>query len=472
MLKKRLLVASLGSLILALVASGVAFAAGPSEADLTWPLAASIAAFLLPVGLILVASGGSPEERAVSTALMGLAAIGLAMAGYFACGFAFQFGGIGLFSELPGLEGLTWEWSPMDVAWGLGWGALGLHGFLLSGAASTPAAYALFLSQLPLVATAALIPTLTLRKAARPSVLILAALLVSAVIYPVLGNWVWGGGWLANLGFNLGLGHGFVDFAGAGMVNLLGGIVALAGVLVFGERLRKGDEPARMPPIHLPLLALLGSLLLIIGWVGLALANPLHGSADLSPALVAVNLVLAAGGGMLASMLYSWFATGGADVLMSARGLIAGLAAVSAACPFVPPWAALIVGAIAGLLLPLCVYLIEHILRLDDPTAAVATHGLSGLWGLLALALFADGRYGAGWNGVGAGMYLGIEGQGVSGYFTAPNFVPDLPGQLQAQLVGLAAILIFSFALAWSVFKLIDLLRAWTKPGENLSTDA
>jgi len=473
MTKKRLLFGSLGSLILSLATCGVALAAGYSQGGLVWPLAASSAAFLVPMGRILIASGGSSKERAVPTALMGLAAIGLAVVGYFACGFAFQFGGIGLFSKFPGLEGLTWEWSPMDVTWGMGWGALGLHGFFLSGAASTPAAYALFLSQLPLVATAVLIPVLTLRKAVRPLILASAALLVSAVIYPVLGNWIWGGGWLANLGSNLGLGHGFVDFAGAGMVNLLGGMVALAGILVFGKRLKRGSEPARMPPVHLPLLAILGSLLVVVGWVGLALANPLYSSADLSPILVGVNLILASGGGMLASMLYSWFATGGADVLMSARGLVAGLVAASASCPFVPPWAALAAGVVAGLFLPLGVYLVEQILRLDDPAAAVATHAFSGLWGLISLALFADGRHGVGWNGVGVEEYLGIEGQGVSGYLTAPNFVPDWPGQLQAQLVGLAAIIIFSFALAWLFFKLLDLFaRAWGKPSENLSTDA
>ncbi|MEA3459677.1 MAG: hypothetical protein U9R11_03220, partial [Chloroflexota bacterium] len=227
MSKIRLPLALLGGLALALASYGVAFASSPSEASFAWPLAASIAGFLAPVGLILIASGGSPEERAVPTAMAGLAAIGLAVVCYLACGFAFQFGGIGLFSKLPGLEGLTWEWSPMDVAWGLGWGALGLHGFFLSGDASTPAAYALFLSQLPLVATAILTPALTLRKAARSFVLVLGAIFTSAMLYPMLGNWVWGGGWLANLGSNLDMGHGFVDCAGAGMVNLLGGTVAL-----------------------------------------------------------------------------------------------------------------------------------------------------------------------------------------------------------------------------------------------------
>ena len=224
-------------------------------------------------------------------------------------------------------------------------------------------------------------------------------------------------------------------------------------------------EPARMPPVHLPLLAILGSLLLLVGWLGLVFSNPLYISSEgLPTSLIAVNVVLAAGGSALVAMLYTWFATGGADVLMTARGMAAGLVAISAACPFVPPWAALIIGAVAGLLLPLGIYFVEYLLRLDDPAAAIATHGLSGLWGLLALAIFADGRYGAGWNGIGAEEYLGIAGQGVSGYLVASGFQLDLPNQLFAQLVGIATITIVAFALAWAFFKALDLIiKAWTK---------
>ena len=472
------------------LATGSSFAAHPStshrgelvepsaqaaEADLVWPLLAGCLAFLIPAGFTLLASGGMPEEKAVPTAMMGLAATWLALAGYLACGFALQFGGIGLVSDLPDLKGLIWEWSPLDVTWGTGWGTLGLRGFFLQKGADTPMAYALFFSQLPLVITASLIPLLTLRRRARSLVLVLGALLIAALVYPFVGNWVWGGGWLANLGSNLDMGHGFIDFAGSGMVHLLGGVTALGGIVALGfrssalaPRLRGSDgesEPARMPPVHLPLLAILGSLLLLVGWLGLVFSNPLYMSNEgLPTSLIAVNVVLAAGGSALVAMLYTWFATGGADVLMTARGMAAGLVAISAACPFVPPWAALIIGAVAGLLLPLGIYFVEYLLRLDDPAAAIATHGLSGLWGLLALAIFADGRYGAGWNGIGAEEYLGIAGQGVSGYLVASGFQLDLPNQLYAQLVGIATITIVAFALAWVFFKVLDLIiKAWTK---------
>ncbi len=456
------------NVVIALLGS-LSLAADSAEADLVLPLLAGGLAFLIPAGFTLLASGGMPEDKAVPSAMMGLAATALALAGYLACGFALQFGGIGLVSDLPGLGGLIWEWSPLDATWGTGWGALGLRGFFLQKGADTPLAYALFFSQLPLVITACLIPLLTLRKRAKSSALVAAALLIAALVYPVLGNWIWGGGWLANLGSNLELGHGLVDFAGSGMVHLLGGAAALGGILAFGLRSEETEKPAKMPPVHLPLLAILGCLLLLVGWLGLAFSNPLHMSNEGLPrALIAVNVVLAAGGSLLAATLYAWFTTGGADVLMAARGLAAGLIAISAACPFVPPWAALIIGAVAGLLLPLGIYLVEHLLRLDDPAAAIATHGLSGLWGLLALALFADGRYGAGWNGIGAETYLGIAGQGVSGGIVASGLQSDFPNQLFAQLAGIAAIAIVAFVLAWPFFKALDMvIKGRTKSSDT-----
>jgi Amt family ammonium transporter len=495
MLRSSLQRGLMGSAILVMATGGVALASPggsptASEEIAFWLILAGCLAFLVPIGLTLMASGAASEDRAANVALTSLAAIGLGVLGYFACGFAFQFGGIGLFSELPGVEDLIWEWSFLDVSWGPGWGMLGLKGFFLGGEAANPAAYALFFSQLALVTTAVLIPALSLRGRVKAIVIVLGALLLSAAIYPILGNWIWGGGWLAHLGSNLELGHGFIDFAGAGLVNLVGGTAALAGILVF--KLRRGEkrpspeavsplsaralsvppserEVAEMPPVHLPLLAILGSLLLVVGWLGWALASPLNALTDISPAVVAVNLLLAAAGGTLVATLYSWFTTGRADVLMATRGLAIGLVSISAAVPFVPPWAALLTGAVAGLLLPLTIYLLDYLLRLDDPTAAVSVHGLGGLLGLLALGFFADGRYGAGWNGIGATEYLGVLGQGVSGYFTARGFQPDWPSQLYAQLVGLGAIFVLTFVLTWLLLRVLrGLIQAWEGTGLEL----
>ena len=134
---------------------------------------------------------------------------------------------------------------------------------------------------------------------------------------------------------------------------------------------------------------------------------------------------------------------------MVARGAAGGLVALSAGAPFLPPWAALVVGGVAGLLVPLGVYLVDRVLRLADATAAVATAALPGLWGLLEVAFFADGRWGQGWNGVGAEVYRTVIGQGVSGFFVAPGFLGDGPGQMVAQVVAVVAIGLLGFAGGW-----------------------
>jgi len=418
-------------------------------------------AFLVPAGISMVAAASSTEKEAKERALMGLLAIALAVVAYALVGFGLQFGGLGVVSDLPGAESLRREWSPLDVAWGPGWGVIGLGGFGILRGNFRGELVSLFLFQAALVATATAIPLLSLARRLKFPLLLLISFLTGGILYPLFGNWVWGGGWLSQLGKNTDLGHGFIDFTGSGTVHLLGGGIALAGILVFGTQLRRRRRPVAPPPVHLPLLALLGTFLLLIGWLGVALGNPLLDE-TLPFAQVALNLMLSASGGLLVAALYSWFTTGAPDALISLRGGVAGLVAASASVPFVPPWASLLIGAIAGLLLPLTVYLVEIKLRLDDPTAVVGMHAIPGVWGLLALGLFADGTSGVGWNGVGIGDYLGVPGQGVSGYLVGSGFQPD-PTQLYAQLVGLGAIILL-FGLVWLAFRGLDrLLTLWPR---------
>ena len=445
-------------LILILGPTRVVLADGPSSAIQNHSplLLTSLISFLLPVGLVLLAVGAADEERAVDVAVAGLLSLGLAILGYFVCGFALQFGGVGLVSDMEGLALLTAEWSPLDIAWGPGWGMMGLRGFALNGDANTMGAYLLFFSQLPLVTAAVLIPMLSLVGRVRRSVLLVVGLLVSSVVYPIIGNWIWGGGGLSSLGRTLGLGHGTVDFLGSGTVHLLGGLTALAGVIAFRLRLPKPSpgEVASMPPVHFPLFMILGAFLATLGWMAAAAANPLV-PADIPIVVVMVNLLLAAVGGTLTALFYAWFTTTRPDALMGARGAVAGLVAVSASCAFISPWSALVIGGVAGILLPLTLYLTDHVLRLGDSGAALSVHALSGLWGLLSLAVFADGRYGAGWNLVGEAAYLGSAGQGVTGYLSLAGYQPDVPGQLYAQLIGLGAIVVLAGVVCWGLLALL-----------------
>ncbi|MDI7276961.1 MAG: hypothetical protein QME94_13365, partial [Anaerolineae bacterium] len=424
-----------------------------------WNLLAGFLALLAPVALVLVAAAGSPPEEAGELVATALGALAVGLAAYVACGFAFAFGGVALQVNWPGLAGLGAEWSPLDPGTGAGWGVIGLRGFLLGGPAVTPDAYALAAVRMPAVALAVLVPVLALARRTSRRVLMALAALVGGLVHPLAGNWVWGGGWLALLGANAGWGHGFVDLGGSATVHALGAATALIGILVFGRSrpTRAAEEVVELPSAHFPLFALVGALLAPAGWVAMVLANPLV-TPDLAPGLVAVTLVLAAAGGAAPGLAYSWFVTGRADPQLAARGLVAGLVAGSASCGFVPPGAALLAGFLAGGTLPLVHYAVEHRLRWQDPNAVLATHGVPGILGTLWVALFADGRWGVGWNGVPSPM--GLAQQGVAGLVVAPGRASDIPGQLWAQLAGLGAILVLAICVAALLFGLAVAGRA------------
>lgn len=413
-----------------------------------------ILGYLLPVGFFLLAWGGMEPGRAKRAAIQGPVALALAAVGYFATGFAFHLGGAAVFSGRPGLGGLDSIWSPLDRVRGLGWGVIGLKGFFLGQGADTPEALALFVTYLPMTATAVLMPVMALFGRARSGWVALLGLLSGALLFPLAACWIWGGGWLASMGQTLARGHGTVDYAGSGVAYLLGGMVAWGALTALGREPPQ-EGPAEMPPAHFPLLANLGTLLAAVGWLGWSLSVPFHADgARLDAGRIAVNALLALAGATLTSLFYCWLALGHGDPLMVARGAAGGLVTISAGAPFLPPWAALVVGMVAGLLVPLGVYLVDRVLRLADAPASVATAAFPGLWGLLAVALFADGRWGQGWNGVGAEVYRTVIGQGVSGFWVAPGFLGDGPGQMVAQVVAAVAMGLLGFAGGWLIIAL------------------
>jgi len=415
--------------------------------------------YLIPVGLFLLAWGGMEPQRARRAATVGALALALAVLGYFAVGFAFHLGGARYMSDLPGLQGLD------DLHGISGWGLIGLKGFFLTGGAATSEALGLFVTYVPLAATVVLLVVLSASGRASGWQVALGGLVVAAVLFPLAACWAWGGGWLAGLGNTVERGHGFVDHSGSGVVYLLGGLAALGALVGMGQRLPPGEpeEPEEMPPAHFPLLANLGALLFGLGWLGWSLSVPFHAlGAELSLERIAVNGLLAGAGAILASQTYCWLALGHADALMSARGAAAGFVAISASAPFVPPWAALLVGAAAGLLLPLGVYLVERVLRLPDATATTALTITTGLLGLLAVAVFADGLWGQGWNGVGLQEYQVEAGKGVTGFLPAEGFSRgDGSGQLIAQLAGIGALGLPAFLVGWLVFLGLGVLSRW-----------
>jgi len=446
--------------------------AAPSAAPMFWYLLAAAMAMLVPVGLVLIGVAGLERDRAWNAALGAVAAVSLAGLAYWAVGFALQFGGIGLAYARPELRGLVWEWSPLPADWGVGWGVAGLSGWLLSGAEVTALVYALFLSHLPWLFTATLLPVMALRGRAPAVATLLIALLVGGVVYPLAGNWVQGGGWLAALGRNIALGHGFVDVGGAGTVFLLAAVFGLVALVVWAPR--RSTAAPQLPPDYQPLLTVAGSLLLLAGVIGWLWANPLQVEtlSDLGMMRGSVNIVLSAVAGALVPLLYTWFVSGHSHPTMAARGLAAGAVAGLAAAPFLQPGTALLTGFLAGATVPIFAYVLDNLVKLDDATGLVVTAGMPAIVGLLLAGIFADGAAGVGWQATGAASYLGVARQGVSGLFVAAGFQPDFPGQFQSQLIGIAAISIWGLVSGLVVCAPLGLLFYGLQRSERKRTES
>ena len=219
---------------------------------------------------------------------------------------------------------------------------------------------------------------------------------VTAFIYPMYAHWVWGGGWLAtsDLMVDLGGGYGALDFAGSGVVHALGGMLALAACVVIGPRIGRYTKDGKPLPIpgHNLTMVMLGGFILWFGWFGFNAGSTLNGN-QLIIAKICVTTVIAAAGGALSALLISWKRAGAADLGLTVNGMLGGLVGITAGCAWVEPWAALLIGVVAGFIVCYGVWLMER-KGVDDVVGAISVHGFNGLWGLIALGLFADGTYG------------------------------------------------------------------------------
>jgi Amt family ammonium transporter len=245
------------------------------------------------------------------------------------------------------------------------------------------------------------------------------------LIYPIVAHWTWGGGWLFE--------DGFLDFAGSSIVHLQGALAALAGTLLLGPRIGKFRDGKATPiPGHSIPLAVLGVIILWVGWMGFNPASYLNAvGSNFSD--VAVNTNLAAAAGVVGATVGSLIMFRTLDVSQMGNGAIAGLVAITAPCAFVDPWAAVIIGVIAGVLVPPIVVGIDK-LKVDDPIGALPAHGIAGIWGTLAVGLFATAER----TGAREGLLLGGGGE-----------------QLWVQFYGIAATVGFTFVACLIVFAAI-----------------
>ena len=411
--------------------------------NLVWLLLCGFLVFFMQAGFALVETGFTRAKNVAHTMAMNLFVYPAGMLAFYACGFAIMFGGVGALGTLGGFDGLNQEVSVN--LFGHAFGLFGTKGFFMNGMTDV-AVLGFFVFQVVFMDAAATIPTGAMAERWKFASFAIFGFIVGGLIYPIFGNWVWGGGWLAQLGSNFGFGHGHVDFAGSSVVHLTGGVLAFVGAKMIGPRIGKYNRdgsPNAIPGHNIPM-AVLGTLVLAFGWFGFNSGSTLSGT-DLRFSVVAFNTMIASGGGALTATLWMWFVRGKKpDVSMMCNGLLAGLVAITAPCAFVTPFGGLMIGLISGIIVVEVAFFVERKLKIDDPVGAIAVHGANGIWGVLALGLFADGTYGDGLNGV-----TGT----VTGLFYGGGW-----GQFIAEAIGAGTNLIFVGLSGWAVFKLLDVV--------------
>lgn len=402
--------------------------------NFVWTLLAGALVLFMQAGFAMVETGFTRAKNAAHVTMTNFVIFSIGLVGFWAVGFPLMFGGLGGVTALGGTSPLA------DGLYSLaeGWGIFGTKGWFLSGGSYDVGVFALFFFQMVFMDTAATIPTGAMAERWKFSAFVVYGLFISMLLYPLYGNWIWGGGWLSQIGSTMGFGHGAVDFAGSGVVHAVGGLAGLAGAAVLGPRIGKfkDGKPVGIPGHNLPI-AFLGTFILLLGWVGFNAGSTLAGT-DLRISVILVNTMIAGAFGSLVAMFRVWRKFGKPDPSMTANGMLAGLVAITAPCAFVPAWAAAIIGAVAGWLVVTSVLFIERRMKIDDPVGAVSVHGACGIWGVLSLGIFADGVYGDGWNGIEGGVTGILYGDG---------------GQLLAQVVSVGALLLFVLPLAWIFFR-------------------
>src|SRR5213594_1263090 len=407
--------------------------------NFVWTLVTGFLVMFMQAGFALVETGLCRAKNANHTMMMNFMVYGFGLFAFWVCGFAIQMGGVGPYTTLGGGAGLNSEYS--ISLFGKNFGLWGTHGFFMThGGAYDVAAMVMFLFQMVVMDTALTIVTGAAAERWKYAAFAVSSVFMGALTYPLFANWAWGGGWLATLGSNFGLGHGYSDFAGSGVVHSVGGMTALALSMIIGPRIGKYSRRGKPNPMpgHDIVIVLTGCFILAFGWFGFNPGSTLaaSGNGALRIGSIAVNTMLAGCTGSFGAILYMWMRYGKPDASMAGNGLLAGLVAITAPSGFVSTVGATIIGFVAGFLVCLSVEFVERVLKVDDPVGAISVHGTNGLWGVISVGLFADGtsNYGGSWNGVNGSVTSLFYGD---------------PSQLVAQLIGVSTLVGFVFTFSY-----------------------
>jgi Amt family ammonium transporter len=421
--------------------------------NFSWTLMTGYLVLFMQAGFALLTCGLIRKKNAGHLMMLNFAAYVFAFLAYWAVGFAFQFGAVAVNAAPVNLGG-----TPTLNHFLLGsgqWGFLGGKGFFMTGAGYDAGSLCLTLFEVVFMETAGYIIVGAICERITFWAFLLCELFVGALLYPIFGSWVWGGGWMSQLGSSMGLGHGYVDFAGSTVVHAVGGFCAMALAMILGARLGKyaPDGTPRAFPAHNLVFVVSGTFILLFGWMGFNPGSTL-GASDLRIAVVAVNTNLAAVAGSASALLIWYFIFKKPDITMACNGMLAGLVAITAPCAFVSPTSAVVIGTIAGAIVCMGVLFNERIIKVDDPCGAISVHGYCGWFGAVCVGIFADGTYGAGWNGVGATTYLGTAGKGVTGLLYG-----DMQ-QFKVQLGGATLCALYAFVSTFVVFSIVNKVKS------------
>ena len=367
-------------------------------------------------GLTLMNAGLGRSRNAAHQLLTSLCVLAVAAAAFFVCGFAFQ--------GAPGSAHYWFEAGWKEWSW-IAAGRFFLRGMVFDGSPRSM----IVLFQIFCVGLAAVIPVGACGGRWKMSASAISTALLAGWTYPLFAHWVWGGGWLAQLGANFSLGNGFIDDGGSTVISGVGGATGLCVAWILGPRRAKYSAegaPAAIPG-HDMVMVGLGCLLAMIGWLGLNSAGALlfGGIAPGGVVLVGLNTVLSAAFATLAAVFFTRLRFGKPDASLCMNGLVGGLVASSAGCASLTPGTAAITGFIAGALVTYSVEFLEVRLRVDDPGGAISMHFVCGVWGAAAVAIFAS----------------------------------NVPGQWLAQLAGIATLLGFVLPLSYGINWVIDRVR-------------
>ena len=364
--------------------------------DTVWVLIAAILVMFMQAGFALLEAGFTRSKNAVNILMKNLMDFSFGSITYYMVGFALMFGAGNLFFGTSGFflhdsgttfASLDWSTVPLELK---------------------------FFFQLVFAATAATIVSGAMAERTRFVAYIFYSIVITAVIYPIVGHWIWGGGWLAELGM--------WDFAGSTVVHSTGGWLALTGAVMLGPRIGKynGDSSAYVIPGHSMPLAALGVFILWFGWFGFNPGSTMGAVTDIAHIATTTNLAAAAGA--IAAMLTAWWMYKKPDVSMALNGAIAGLVAITAPCAFVSVGSAIWIGLAGGVLVVLSVIFFDQVLKIDDPVGAISAHAVCGSWGTFAVGLFAQDVFAPGTTGNGlffggGWKLLGIQSLGIISVF-------------------------------------------------------